>query len=221
MNWFLQRVAIMAGGVALAGMPAPAFAADDPAPANDPAVDPFAQAMAARSVADYARRTKDPYAMITAARMLAEIPVSDGDTAAGAEASFSPKALYAEARVLADGDATLLEQITVAESVARRGVMTSAFGSGLVRRVLSVDPRGAYQFSLDAKGGETLRLGAIGSPGTSLLIRMVDKSGKVVCLDDHGDYAPVCQLKPKANARYRVDILNKSPAKSQTVVLSN
>ncbi|MFD2579445.1 hypothetical protein ACFSTD_14485 [Novosphingobium colocasiae] len=77
----------------------------------------------------------------------------------GPRRRFSPKALYAEARVLADGDATLLEQITVAESVARRGVMTSAFGSGLVRRVLSVDPRGAYQFSLDAKGGETLRLG--------------------------------------------------------------
>lgn len=200
--------------------------AQDPAPAPvTPAAvpaDPFVQAMAARSVADYARRTKDPYAMLTAARMLAEVPVSDSAAAPGDDAAaFTPQGLFAEARALADGDAALLEQIGVAQMSGKRGVMTSAFGSGLVRRVLKVDPRGAYQFNLDARGGETLRLGAIGSPGTSLLIRMIDKSGKIVCLDDHGDYAPVCQLMPKANARYRVDILNKSPASSQAVVLSN
>ena len=52
-------------------------------------------------------------------------------------------------------------------------------------------------------------------------MRMQDQSGHVVCLDDHSDYAPVCELTPKATAKYRVDILNKSPEASRTVVLSN
>ena len=182
-----------------------------------PAADPFEQAIAARGTADYARRNHDPLAMLTAARMLGEVPVS-GDQA---DAAFTPKALYAEARALADGNELLLQQITVAESNGSRGVLSSAFGSGLVRRVLNVNGRAAYQFVVDAKGGERLRLGAIGAPGTSLLMRMLDQSGKVVCLDDHGDYAPVCQLTPSANARFRVDIQNKSAQASQTVVLSN
>jgi hypothetical protein len=181
------------------------------------AADPFEQAMAARATADFARRNHDPMAMLTAARMLGEVPVS-GDQG---DAGFTPKALYAEARTLADGNDLLLQQITVAESNSARGVLSSAFGSGLVRRVLMVSPRAAYQFVVNAKGGERLRLGAIGAPGTALLMRMLDQFGKTVCLDDHGDYAPVCQLTPTVDARFRVDIQNKSEQSSQTVVLSN
>ena len=178
--------------------------------------------MAARAVADFARRSADPLAMLTAARMLAEIPVNGADGAPGqAPGGFTPAGLFGEARQLAHGNALLLQQIDVAEAGSSRGVLSSAFGAGLVRRVLNVNPRGAYQFSVDAKGGERLRLGAIGVPGASLLIRMQDQSGATVCLDDHGDYAPVCQLTPHADARYRVDIQNRSAQPSQTVVLSN
>jgi hypothetical protein len=185
--------------------------------AAEATADPFEQAMAARDTADFARRNHDPLAMLTAARMLGEVPVS-GDQA---DATFTPKALYAEARTLAGDNALLLQQITVAESDGARGVLSSAFGSGLVRRVLNVSGRASYQFVVDAKGGERLRLGAIGAPGSNLLMRMLDQAGKTVCLDDHGDYAPVCQLTPSANARFRVDIQNKSEQSSQTVVLSN
>ena len=213
---------VFASVPALAQTAAPAETVATPAlaPAKAAApgpADPFEQAMAARGTADYARRTHDPVAMLTAARMLDEVPVSGDKNDTG----FTAKALFAEARSMATGNDMLLQQISIAEANGSRGVLSSAFGSGLVRRVLNVNPRAAYQFVVDARGGERLRLGAIGAPGTNLLMRLLDKSGKTVCLDDHGDYAPVCQITPPSDARFRVDIQNKSAQASQTVVLSN
>jgi len=182
------------------------------------APDPFAQALAARSVADFARRERDPVAMIIAARMLREIPFSDPEESA---AGFTPAGLFAEAKVLARGDAMLLTQISVAQATASRGVSESAFGKGLVRSVQTVNPRSGYQFTVQAKGGEPLRVGAIGDIGTALLMRIQDGAGRTVCLDDNGDYGPVCQLTPKSAGKYRIDIVNKSGVKSRAVILSN
>lgn len=183
-----------------------------------PQFDPFAQAMAARTVADYARRTKDPVAMLTAARMLAEVPVTGAEAA---DATFSPAALFAEARTFASGDTLLLKQIRIAESSGHRGVLSSNLGNGLVRSVQLVNPLGTYQFRVTAKGGDLLRIGAIGDLGTNLVLRVTDNRGKVTCLDDQGDYAPVCQTRPSSNGEYRVDVINKSSARSRTVILSN
>lgn len=156
--------------------------------------------------------------MIVAARMLGEIPFTGQ---AGDDAAFTPAGLFAEAKTMARGDAALLLQITVAQATGTRGVTASAFGKGLVRSVQTVNPRAAYQFSVQANGGEPLRVGAIGDMGTSLLIRIQDVAGKTVCLDDQGDYGPVCQLTPRAAARYRINIVNKSAVKSRAVILSN
>lgn len=195
-------------------------------------VDPFAQALAARGVADFARRQKDAPAMLTAARMLAELRFdgagdggggdgsADGDGAAP-DAVFTPAGLFAEARRLANGDAALLQQIRIAESTGHRGVASSNFGRGLVRSVQVVAPRANYRFNVTARANEPLRIGAIGDLGTSLMMRVVDRSGKVICLDDQGDYAPVCQTRPTTGGDYRVDIINKSAARSRTVILSN
>lgn len=190
------------------------------APPAAPA-DPFAQAIAARQVADFARRERDPHAMLTAARMLQQVPMTDGATPAQGDAAFSPDALFAEAKALARDDQALLLQIRLAQSASGRGVVASAFGKGLVRRVLDVNPRNAYRFSVTAKGGEPLRIGAIGDIGTNMYIRLVDASGKQLCLDDNADYAPVCAVTPRASGQYRVDIGNKSAARSRTVILSN
>jgi hypothetical protein len=204
-------------GVSL-GSAALAQEAATPAPAP---LDPFTQAIAARHVAEFARREKDPQAMLTAARMLQQIPVTDSSESTAGDAAFSSAALYAEAKALAKGDPGLTMQIQVAQSTGSRGVMTSIFGKGLVRRVLDVDGRNAYRFNLTAKGGEPLRIGAIGDIGTSMYIRLSDASGRQICLDDNADYAPVCAVTPRASGNYRVDIGNKSAAKSRTVVLSN
>ncbi|NJR78880.1 hypothetical protein [Sphingomonas corticis] len=192
-----------------------------PAAAQEPpAVDAFAQAMAARQVADFARRQKDVRAMLTAAAMLREIPTQDQP---GAEpGGFGAAALFAEARAMAGGDARVRAEVDFAEKAARsRGVVASAFGKGLVRSVRVVDPRGAYRFTVTAAGGTPLRVGAIGDVGTALAMRVQDGAGRTLCLDDNADYAPVCQLTPKTAGQYRIDILNKSGARSRAVILSN
>ena len=179
--------------------------------------DAFAQATAARVVADFARRQKDPQAMLVAARMLADVPI----TAGADDAGFSPASLFAEARVLAGPDPMLLQQIRIAQSTAPRGVTSSPFGHGLLRNVELLAPRSTYQFTVTAKGGAPLQIGAIGDLGTSLTMRLFDESGRVVCLDDHGDYAPVCELRPRSTGEYHVNLLNKSATQSRTVILSN
>lgn len=215
-----MRFILVASAATLMAGPAPAQQPSvAPAPAAKPA-DPFAQAIAARQVADFARRERDPYAMLTAARMLQQVPMTDGAKPAEGDAAFSPDALFAEARTLARDDQALLLQIRMAQS-SGRGVVASAFGKGLVRRVLDVDPRNAYRFNVTAKGGEPLRIGAIGDIGTNMYIRLLDASGKQLCLDDNADYAPVCAVTPRASGQYRVDIGNKSAARSRTVILSN
>lgn len=223
--------------VLLLALPGTAFAQSEQAPAVTTAApatqaadssatrataDPFGQAMAARAVADYARRNKDASAMLVAVKLLDEIPIASGAAdPSAAEATFTPRGLLAEAKTLAGTDAILLTQIRVMEGQSPRGVTASAFGQGLVRSVQTMAPRGAYQFSVTARGGEKLRIGAIGDVGTSLLMRLVDGKGKIVCLDDQNDYAPVCQLTPGASAQYKVDLMNKSPAASRAVILSN
>lgn len=188
--------------------------------------------MAARQVADFARRQKNVGAMLTAAAMLREIPVTeqagDGpvngavDTTGDGAGGFGAAALFAEARAMAGNDARARAEVDFAEKAAgSRGVVASAFGKGLVRSVRVVDPRGAYRFNVTAAGGTPLRVGAIGDVGTTLAMRVQDGAGRTLCLDDNADYAPVCQLTPKTGGQYRIDILNKSGAKSRAVILSN
>lgn len=233
MKRMILAASLVAG--ATAGGPLPSLAATQSPPASPPQpaappvpaaipADPFAQAIAARQVADFARREHDPYAMLTAARMLKQVPVTESGGSADAEsdaAGFSPAGLFAEARALARDDQQLLLQIRLSQSASGRGVMASAFGKGLVRRVLDVDPRNAYRFNVTARGGEPLRIGAIGDIGTSMYIRLTDLSGRQLCLDDNADYAPVCAVTPRVSGSYRVDIGNKSGSKSRTVILSN
>lgn len=212
----LAAGAAMAQGAATAPVPAAPTSIVPPAAATDP----FQQVIAARQVADFARRERDPYAMMTAAKMLQQVPMSDASTDSGADAAFSPATLFAEAKQLARDDQALLLQIRLAQS-SGRGVTASNFGKGLVRRVLDVDARNAYRFSVTAKGGEPLRIGAIGDIGTNMYIRLTDQSGRQLCLDDNADYAPVCAVTPRASGNYQVSIGNKSAARSRTVILSN
>jgi hypothetical protein len=189
----------------------------------EPAADPFQQAIAAQAVAAFARRQKDPQAMLVAARMLQDVPVHDGAASqpTATAATFSPAGLFGEAKVLAQGDPALLTQIRIAQGAGNRGVFASAFGKGLVRLVREVAARGTYRFDIDAVGGQVLRIGAIGDVGTAMLLRLVDAAGRLVCIDDSGDYAPVCATMPHAAGRYHVEVANRSAKPSNTVILSN
>lgn len=185
------------------------------------APDPFEQAMAARAVADYGRRQKDPYALITAARMLQEVPFQDAaPIAPGAAPAFSAEGLFDEAKTYAKGDEALLMQISIAKQAGSKGVLSSAFGRGLVRTIQNLNPRGAYNFPIKAKGGELLRIGAIGDVRTRMSMRLRDSRGRVIC-DDSGDYAPVCSVQPVGAGDYRVEVQNQSDAPTRAVILSN
>jgi hypothetical protein len=208
--------------VAAALLAQPTFAQSTSAPtAAAAAPDPFAQALAAQSVADYARRHHDVRAMIVAAKMLREVPTSDnGGNGGGAPAPFSADGLFDEAAQIAGSDTVLQSQVRLARADTR-GVIASVFGKGLLRQVQDVSPRGAYSFNLQASGGQLLRVGAIGEPGTAMGLKMLDTAGHLVCADDRGDYAPVCATTPRAQASYKVELTNRSAKPSRTVILSN
>ncbi len=186
--------------------------------------DPFEQVIAARHVADFGRRRNSVQAMITAARMLQEVKFQDNAAppapdAGGRPAEFTPEGLYAEAEAMAQGDPQVLTQIRVARS-SGRGVLTSAFGKGLVRTVRQVGARAVYAFNVQARAGELLRIGAIGDTTISMVMRLRDTSGRLLC-NDGGDYAPVCSITPLLAAALRVEIENKGGAPTQAVILSN
>lgn len=195
---------------------APAVTAPAPAP------DAFEQAIAASRVADFARRQKDPQAFIVAARMLQEIPMQDGAAADpdAPPAPFSAEALYDEARALAGGDPQLLMQINLAENAGSRGVLSSVFGAGLLRIVRDVSSRQVFTFPVTAKGGELLRIGAIGNAGNEIGMRLRDKAGRLLC-DVGGDFAPVCSIRPKKAGEIKVEVLNRGSASTRAVILSN
>lgn len=209
---------LWAGAASATEVPAPAPAVSPAAPA----VDPFEQVLTARQVADFARRRKSAQAMIVAARMLQEVkfedPVAEAKPAVE-EAEFTPKGLFDEAETLAKGDPAALAQIRIARN-SGRGVLTSAFGKGLVRAVREVGARTLYAFEVQAKAGELLRIGAIGDSTVRMAMRLRDKAGKLLC-DDGGDYAPVCSVRPLLAAALRVEILNQSNAATRAVILSN
>jgi len=182
----------------------------------------FQQVIAARSVADFGRRQKDPQALMVAARMLEEVPFQDkAGNEAGGPASFSPEGLLAEAKAFAKGNPQLLTQISLAQSAGGRGVTSSAFGQGLVRSIQNVAPRSAYDFAIRASGGDVLRIGAIGDVTTKMAMTMFDQRGTVVCVDDNGDYAPVCSVRPQRAGSFKVEIANRSSAAVRAVILSN
>ena len=169
----------------------------------------------ARDVADFARAHRDWVAMAAAARILQDVPVRDegGETAV---AAFTPKGLMAEAKELAPPE--LRDTLRLPPST--RGVLKSAFGTGLVRVIQEVAARGGFAFPLTARAGEPMKVGAIGDAGRRMAIR-VTSAGKVLCLDDRGDYAPVCVLHPLQPTEVRVEVLNHSEASTRAVILSN
>ncbi|HZK98742.1 MAG TPA: hypothetical protein VFC47_02490 [Caulobacteraceae bacterium] len=224
---------IVAGCAALSitmigGQAAQAQAVAPPIAQSAPEFDAFDQAMAAKRVADFGRRQHDPEALLVAARMLQEVPFRDkaagpagATTSPGESATFTAEGLFSEARALAGGDPQLLTRIRLAESAGARGVLSSAFGLGLVRIVQDVGARAIYGFAVQARGGTPLKIGAIGDVKTKMVMRLRDQNGKVVCLDDNGDYAPVCTFNPRASGPFKVEIVNRSDTPTRAVILSN
>ncbi|WP_298742963.1 hypothetical protein [uncultured Brevundimonas sp.] len=88
----------------------------------------------------------------------------------------------------------------------------------MVRRLASGE---RWSFEIDARGGETLRIAAIGDGDTNVDLTVRDAAGKLLCADGFGDHYPVCTLAPGAPARLRVHVVNRGALWTRVQVLSN
>ena len=156
-----------------------------------------------------------------AARLLAEVPLrqAGGD---GEEAPFlTATSLLDEAAALAGDNTGLIDAIDRLRDPLMRGVRSSAFGSGPVLMVKSLQARERWAFDVEARGGEILRVAAIGDGDTNIDLTVRDARGVVVCRDGFGDHYPVCTVSPRFGGKMRVDIINRGEVWTKVQVLSN
>ena len=72
-----------------------------------------------------------------------------------------------------------------------------------------------------ARGGEILRVAAIGDGDTNIDLVVRDARGAVVCRDGFGDHYPVCTVSPRAGGQMQVDVVNRGDVWTKVQVLSN
>lgn len=210
------RIIAGAAGAAALMLGASAGAQDAPVIDRDGEARGVAQAVMAAELARWGRERRDPGALIMASRVLAEVPVRPG----GDAPMLSPDALLDQAETFAAGSQGVLDAIARLRS-GTRGVINSPFGRGPVFTVKQIEPRETYWFEVEAKGGEVLRIAAIGDGDTNIDLTVRDAAGTLVCRDGFGDHYPVCTTHPRADGRMRVDIVNRGDVWTRVQILSN
>jgi hypothetical protein len=230
--------ALLAGAAVLAVLSAGPARADNPqaraVEPTSPGVEAAAihQAVTAARLAAWGRKASDAQALILAARMLAEIPFRSREFADEPGAAIAPAApddaapftvagLLNEAETLARGDGQTLAEIEAVRAAAARGVANSPFGQGPVLARRDVQARQTYWFEADAKGGEVLRVAAIGDGDTDIDLVVRGADGGVLCEDGQYDHYPVCTLTPGEDQRLRIEIINRGAVWTRVRILSN
>jgi hypothetical protein len=176
-----------------------------------------AQAVTAAELAAWGRARSDPGALIMAARLLAEVPVRQGE---GAAPVLTPGALLDEAAALSAGSQPVLDAIARLRE-GTRGVHNSPFGRGPIFTVKEIQARETYWFEVEARGGEVLRVAAIGDGDTNIDMAVRDAGGALLCQDGFGDHYPVCTVAPPRPGKMRVDIVNRGDVWTKVQILSN
>lgn len=182
------------------------------------------QVVTAAQLADWGRARGDAGALIMAARLLAEVPVRP---AAGEEApSLTTNGLLDEATALSDGSPGVLAAIArlrpgTGRADDTRGVRSSPFGQGPIVMVREIKARETYGFDVEARGGEVLRVAAIGDGDTNIDMAVRDAAGAVVCRDGFGDHYPVCTMASPRAGKMRIDIVNRGAIWTKVQILSN
>ncbi|MDP1913133.1 hypothetical protein [Brevundimonas sp.] len=179
------------------------------------------QVLTAAELAAWGRDRGDAGALIMAARLLAEVPVRQTDADGDEEAFFTATSLLDEAAAMAGDNTGLIDAIDRLRDPLTRGVRSSAFGTGPVLTVKSLRARESWAFDVEARGGEILRVAAIGDGDTNIDLTVRDARGAVVCRDGFGDHYPVCTVSPRAGGQMRIDIVNRGDVWTKVQVLSN
>lgn len=183
-----------------------------------PEAEGVAQVVTAANVAAWGRSHSDPGALIMAARILSEVPVRSG-TDAG-EATLTPDRLLDEAATFTNGNQGVLDAIERLRA-GTRGVRSSPFGQGPIFMVREIKARETYWFEVEARGGEVLRVAAIGDGDTNIDMSVRDAEGALVCQDGFGDHYPVCTVSRRQPGKMRIDIVNRGAVWTKVQILSN
>lgn len=196
-------------------------AAPDPEPevAVSPEADAVTQMVTAAHLADWGRRRGEPGPLIMAARMLAETPLRPSPEEAGA-AFLTPDALLDEALEMANGNQGVIDAVGRVRNTTR-GVRSSPFGRGPIFMVREIKARETYGFELEARGGEVLRVAAIGDGDTNIDLLVRDAEGSLICQDGRGDHYPVCTVVRSRPGKMRIDIVNRGSVWTKVQILSN
>lgn len=198
------------------------------AKAND-AADKVQKVALAHSLIRYARKSKAPEGLITAARILAEVggekleakPTSVADPKAPKAgkkdkpvADNSPKALLAEAKKLSGDDPAIVK---LANSVElSRGAV-----GGPKRAAHSVNALGTDSFSVTFRGGEVARVAISGDGDTRLDLFIYDEFGNLV--DSRvgpGDDAMASWV-PKWTGKFTIKVVNRGIVYNRYVIVTN
>ena len=226
-----MTIAIRIGcGLALAAMLAAESAMAGDAPVSpeatiSPEANGVAQVVTAAEVAAWGRSHQDPGALIMAARILAEVPMranpADTGPQAGGDAMLTPGSLLDEAAALSEGDEATLDAIAFLRESGVRGVRSSPFGQGPIFMVREIRARETYAFEVEARGGEVLRVAAIGDGDTNIDMVVRDEAGALVCEDGFGDHYPVCTVARARPGKMRIGIVNRGVIWTKVQILSN
>ena len=187
--------------------------------AASPEADAVTQIVTAAHLADWGRRRGEPGPLIMAARMLAEAPLRPSQEAAGT-AFLTPDALLDEALEMANGNQGVIDAVGRVRGVTR-GVRSSPFGRGPIFMVREIKARETYGFELEARGGEVLRVAAIGDGDTNIDLQVRDAEGALICQDGRGDHYPVCTVVRSRPGKMRIDVVNRGSVWTKVQILSN
>ena len=193
--------------------------AQDPGTATlPPEAAGISQLVTAAGLADWGRANEDPGALIMAARIVGEVPLrNQGDQ----PPVLTFEGLLDEAEAMAAGHPAYLAAIEQVRGQGVRGVVSSPFGNGPIATVKDVRARETFGFEVDARGGEILRIAAIGDGDTNIDLVIRDADGRLLCHDGFGDHYPVCTLMPRIAGKVRVSVVNRGEIWTKVQILSN
>jgi len=178
----------------------------------------ISQLVTAAGLADWGRSHDDPGALIMAARIVGEVPLRNhGDQ----PPLLTFEGLLDEAEAMAAGHPAYLAAIEQVRGQGVRGVVSSPFGNGPIATVKDVRARETFGFEVDARGGEILRVAAIGDGDTNIDLVIRDAQGRLLCQDGFGDHYPVCTLMPRVAGKVRVSVVNRGEIWTKVQILSN
>ncbi|MBL0947920.1 hypothetical protein [Brevundimonas sp.] len=196
----------------------PGRASDPHAPALSPEAAGVSQLVTAAGLADWGRAHDDPGALIMAARIVAEVPLRNQGNQ---PPLLTFEGLLNEAEAMAAGQPAYLAAIEQVRGQTVRGVVSSPFGRGPIATVKDVRARETFGFEVDARGGEILRIAAIGDGDTNIDLIIRDADGRLLCQDGFGDHYPVCTLMPRVAGKVRVSVVNRGEIWTKVQILSN